>query len=133
MSVSTAISLAALVVSIISLVFTAKEYSRLDKYRHKILDSQKCDLILIPTKEWDFGAKYQTLITELDDVGILKDWFVNGSLIFLSPFELNWFNSQRIYGVNIEPDKSVDKAKQFLIGTQYFRDVIVTKQGKNHE
>lgn len=51
--------------AIVALIVACTEYSRQDRHRKNVLLSQPCDLILIPTKEWDSGAYYQKLIGEM--------------------------------------------------------------------
>lgn len=165
-------TLATFIATGIALWIACTEYSRQDKYKRKIIKSQKCDLILIPTKEWDSGANYQKLLGELTglnrcieaakyanensslagfyrenpsvkrvteqaehmvDNSISKKLFLDDKIIFISPSELFWIGSERIYGVNIKPNVSVVKARQLLIGTQYFKDAFITSQGERHD
>ena len=58
-------AIATLIAAGIALWIACTEQWRQEKHRQKILNSQKCDLILIPTKEWDYGAQYQKLLGEL--------------------------------------------------------------------
>ena len=58
-------AIATLIAAGIALWIACTEQWRQEKYRQKKLSSQKCDLILIPTKEWDCGARYQKLLGEL--------------------------------------------------------------------
>ena len=58
-------AIATLIAAGIALWIACTEQWRQEKYRQKKLSSQKCDLILIPTKEWDYGARYQKLLGEL--------------------------------------------------------------------
>lgn len=50
----------------VALWIACTEHNRQDNHRKRVLKSQKCDLILVPTKEWDSGAHYQLLIGELN-------------------------------------------------------------------
>lgn len=58
-------AIATLIAAGIALWIACTEQWRQEKHRQKKLNSQKCDLILIPTKEWDYGAQYQKLLGEL--------------------------------------------------------------------
>lgn len=58
-------AIATLIAAGIALWIACTEQWRQEKHRQKKLNSQKCDLILIPTKKWDYGAQYQKLLGEL--------------------------------------------------------------------
>ncbi len=177
------ISAIAAVVSSITAIITVYYGLTEDKRKTNLIKKQKCDIVLIPTKEWDGEATYQKLMDELNgrntiteahyqiqqkhnairqqfgdvaelqyaysgvntdnkdmelvkqtyvDNSIQNEWF-DGQPLILSDMRLNFLSSGRIYGVNIKTDKSVQAARNLLIVTQYFKQAIITKQGKQKE
>ena len=177
------ISAIAAVVSSVTAIITVYYGLTEDKRKTSLIKKQKCDIVLIPTKEWDGEATYQKLMGELNgqnaiaeahhqiqqkhnairqqfgdvaelqytysdantdnrdmelvkqtyvDNSIQNEWF-DGQPLILTDMRLNFLSSGRIYGVNIKADKSVQAARNWLIVTQYFKQAIITKQGKQKE
>lgn len=149
------ISAIAAVVSSVTAIITVYYGLTEDKRRINLIKKQKCDIVLIPTKEWDGEATYQKLMGELNgqnaisdantdnkDMELVKQTYVDNSIqnkwfdgqpLILTDMRLNFLSSGRIYGVNIKTDKSVQAARNWLIVTQYFKQAIITKQGKQKE
>lgn len=66
-------AIATFVAAGVALWIACTEQWRQEKHRQKILNSQKCDLILVPTKEWNYGAQYQKLLGELSGFNRKKE------------------------------------------------------------
>lgn len=164
-------AIASFVATFTALWIVCSEQKRIEKYRKKKIEKADVDLILIPTKEWDSGAKYQELNNELTGLnGIIQqanevkrnsslaDFYVpnqrqeeiqrqieyikknniakklfKDNMHILSLSEFYWIQCERIYGVNIKEDISVVEAKQRLIVTQYFKEVLITEKGRKHD
>lgn len=131
-------AIATFVAAGIALWIACTEQWRQEKYRQKILNSQKYDLILVPTREYSAGTQYQTLRNELYGLGKLQQTttmnkYFQQPVTVISPSELYWLNSECIYGVNIKPDILVSEIKTQFERKQYFKEVFVTDQGKKHD
>ena len=125
-------AIAALIAAGIALWIACTEQWRQEKHRQKILNSQKCDLILVPMKEYNAGEQYQALSNELYGLKATNKFFQERVTLLL-PSELYWLDSERIYGVDIKPDFLVNEAKIQYENTRYFKEILVTARGKKHD
>ena len=125
-------AIATLIAAGIALWIACTEQWRQEKHRQKILNSQKCDLILVPMKEYNAGEQYQALSSELYGLKATNKFFQE-RVTLLSPSELYWLDSERIYGVDIKPDFLVNEAKIQYENTRYFKEIFVTARGKKHD
>lgn len=125
-------AIATLIAAGIALWIACTEQWRQEKHRQKILNSQKCDLILVPMKEYNAGEQYQALSSELYGLKATNKFFQERVTLLL-PSELYWLDSERIYGVDIKPDFLVNEAKIQYENTRYFKEIFVTARGKKHD
>lgn len=111
-------AISSFVASFVALWIACTEQTRIEKYRKKKIKKQNVDLILIPTKEWDYGAKYQRLISELTNLGTIQA---------LAREELNGLSINDFHDCNQKQEslhKQIEYLKTHNIANDFFEGDI---------
>lgn len=104
-------AIATLIAAGIALWIACTEQWRQEKHRQKKLNSQKCDLILIPTKEWNYGAQYQKLLGELSGLNqkIEAAKFANSQSSLMDSYQKNTIVENIMKQAQYMYDNSIQK------------------------